>query len=120
MPFSFDRLLQTKKDTKRPFPSAADIPLGGVRRYVTPPPAIVATLGGKVPLIGVDIETHNWTGGRSIKNKWSIGQCGFYNICMPCDIDEPRIVQIGWAVRGVAERWASYTEVRKCPTHGQV
>ena len=110
MPFSLDRLAQPKKGTKRPFPRAADILVGAVRRYVTPPPAAAAKLGGKVPLIGVDIETHDWTGGRSMNKRGSIGQFGCYNICLPCDIEEPRIVQIGWAVRGSGDREPVVTE----------
>ena len=94
MPFSIDRAAQPKKGTKRPFPRAAAIHLGGVRRFVTPPPIVAAKLGVKVPLIGVDIETHDWTDG-AVKKKGTIGQFGCYNICEPCDIDEPRIVQIG-------------------------
>ena len=103
MPFSFDRAAQPKKGTKRPAPRAAAILIGGVRRYVTPSPTVAEKLGGKVPLIGVDIETHDWTDG-DVKKKGSIGQFGCYNICNPCDIDEPRIVQIGWAMRGAGDR----------------
>ena len=55
MPFSFDRAAQPKKGTKRPAPRAAAILIGGVRRYVTPSPTVAEKLGGKVPLMGVDI-----------------------------------------------------------------
>ena len=109
MPFSVNRAAQPKKGTKRPFPHAAAILIGGVRRYVTPSPTVAEKLGGKVPLIGVDIETHDWTDG-DVKKKGSIGQFGCYNICKPCDIDEPRIVQIGWAMRGAGDREPAVTE----------
>ena len=109
MPFSIDRAAQPKKGTKRPFLRAADILLGPERQYVMPPPVVAAKLGGKVPLIGVDIETHDWTDG-DVKKKGSIGQFGCYNICNPCDIDEPRIVQIGWAMRGAGDREPAVTE----------
>ena len=72
MPFSVARAAQPKKGTKRPFLRAADILLGPERRYVMPPPVVAAKLGGKVPLIGVDIETHDWTPRRTIDNKGSI------------------------------------------------
>ena len=80
MPFSIDRAAQPKKGTKRPFLRAADILLGPERRYVMPPRVVAAKLGGKVPLIGVDIETHDWTPRRTIDQMGSIGQSGFYNM----------------------------------------
>ena len=99
MPFNVDRAAQPKKGTKRPFPHAAAILIGGVRRYVTPSPTVAEKLGGKVPLIGVDIETHDWTDG-AVKKKGTIGQFGCYNICEPCDIDAPRIAQPICTMRG--------------------
>ena len=110
MPFSVARAAQPKKGTKRPCPRAADIIPGPERRYVMPPTAVQAKLGGRVPLIGVDIETHDWTPLPSSTVKGSIGQFGHYNLCTPCDIDEPRIVQIGWAVRGWGDRKTVVTE----------
>ena len=110
MPFSVDRAAQPKKGTKRPFLRAADILLRPERQYVTPPPVVAAKLGGKVPLIGVDIETHDWTPRRTIDKKGSIGQFGFYNTCLPCNIDECRIVQIGWAIRDPGDRELVVTE----------
>ena len=110
MPFSVDRAAQPKKGTKRPFLRAADILLGPERQYVMPPPVVAAKLGGKIPLIGVDIETHDWTPRCAIDQKGSIGQFGFYNTCLPCNIDECRIVQIGWAIRDPGDRELVVTE----------
>jgi len=44
--------------------------------------------------MGVDIETHHFEPSRG--NKGSIGQFGFYNLCIPRDL-EARICQLGWA-----------------------
>ena len=110
MPFSLARAAQPKRGTKRPLPRAADILLSAERRYVTAPPVVAAKLSGKVLLIGVDIETHDWSTGRSTNVRGSIGQFGHYNLCTPCDIEEPRIVQIGWAIRGSGDRKTVVTE----------
>ncbi len=110
MPFSVARAAQPKKGTKRRFPRAADILLSAERQYVAAPPVVAAKLRGEVLLIGVDIETHDWSAGHSTNLRGSIGQFGHYNLCMPCDIEEPRIVQIGWAVRGSGDRNTVVTE----------
>ena len=110
MPFSVARAAQPKEGTKRPSPRAADILLSAERRYVTAPLVVAAKLSGKVLLIGVDIETHDWSARPSTNVRGSIGQFGHYNLCTPCDIEEPRIVQIGWAVRGSGDRETVVTE----------
>ena len=110
MPFSVARAAQPKRGTKRPFPRAADIHFSAERRYVTAPPVVFSKLSGEVLLIGVDIETHDWSTGRSTNVTGSTGQFGHYNLCTPCDIEEPRIVQIGWAVRGSGDRKTVFTE----------
>ena len=110
MPFSVARAAQPKRGTKRPFPRAADIHFSAERRYVTAPPVVFSKLSGEVLLIGVDIETHDWSTGRSTNVTGSTGQFGHYNLCTPCDIEEPRIVQIGWAVRASGDRKTAVTE----------
>ena len=76
-----------------PIPKASDIKVGG--GWCEPPAAVASKLGrGSDWLIGIDIETHDWEISRG--NKGSIGQFGFYNLCLPVDL-EARVVQLGWA-----------------------
>ena len=110
MPFSLARAAQPKRGTKRPFPRAADILLSAERRYVTAPPVVAAKLSGEVLFIGVEIETHDWSARHLTDVRGSIGQLGHYNLCTPRDIEDPRIVQIGWAIRGSRDRETVVTE----------
>ena len=110
MPFSVARAAQPQKGTKRPFPRAADIFLSQERQYVAAPPVVAAKLSGEVLFIGVEIETHDWSARHLTDVRGSIGQLGHYNLCTPRDIEDPRIVQIGWAIRGSRDRENVVTE----------
>jgi len=73
-------------------PKAKDVREGG---WCKPPQNVVEKIGDeRTWFIGVDIETHDWTISRG--NKGNIGQFGFYNLCVPSDL-EARICSIGWS-----------------------
>ena len=81
---------------RKPTPKAQDlIPAGGRPAPIAPPPDVVAKLGKRCLVAAVDVETHDWEGHKGVKGE--VGQCGFYSICHPNDLDA-RIVQLGWAV----------------------
>jgi DNA polymerase III epsilon subunit-like protein len=67
-------------------------------RLVPPPDHVKRKLlHGNVPVMGFDVETHDWVDRDSTDIKGSFGQHGFYNLCRPLDFDA-RVVQLGWAI----------------------
>jgi hypothetical protein len=74
-------------------PKAKDIIEEGF--WCPPPEDVLEKIGGgSTWFIGMDIETNDWEESRG--NKGNIGQLGFYNLCVPRDLDA-RIVQLGWS-----------------------
>ena len=85
--------------TATPRPSAPKVPkVEDIRigpAWNAPPAEVARKMGdGDQWLIGIDLETAGWK--KSIQNKGSWGQFGFYNLCAPSDF-ESRVCQLGWA-----------------------
>ena len=82
-------------------PRASELPdaASATKMALVPPtPEVIHKLGQTGLVVGVDIETADWTPKRNPLRK---GQFGFYTMSGP-EIFEQRLVQIGWYIREVA------------------
>ena len=93
----------TTGDASRPgkIPRASELPdaASATKMALVPPtPEVIHKLGQAGLVVGVDIETADWTPKRNPLRK---GQFGFYTMSGP-EIFDQRLVQIGWYIREVA------------------
>jgi len=111
--FQITRCAQKRKHIDI-IPKAEDVVEGG---WYKPHKDVLDKIGdGSTWFIGVDIETHDWKVSRG--NKGNIGEFGFYNLCVPSDL-EARIVQLGWSF-GTPGKKATVKEIMICPDGYQI